>query len=52
MFDFSKLGDLSRIAGEAKEMQEKQERCQREQTELLRQISNKLDQVIALLKTN
>lgn len=52
MFDFSKLGDLSKLAVEAKQVQEKQERLQREQIDLLKKISDKLDQVIALLKEN
>mgnify|MGYP001619018301 CR=1 FL=1 len=46
MFDLNKLGDLSKIAGEAKQMQDKQERGQREQIELLKKISDKLDQII------
>ena len=50
MFDLNKLGDMAKIAGEARAMQEKQERTQREQTELLKNIANKLDQVITLLK--
>jgi hypothetical protein len=50
MFDFSKLGDLSKMAGEAKQMQEKQERFQAEQLEVLKKISAKLDQIILLLK--
>lgn len=52
MFDFSKLGDLSKLASEAKQVQEKQERLQREQIDLLKKISDKLDQVIALLREN
>jgi hypothetical protein len=50
MFDFSKLGDLSKVASQAKEMQGKQERAQREQTDLLKKISHQIDQVIELLK--
>ena len=50
MFDLSKLGDITKIAGEAKNMQEKQERMSREQTEMLRKISTQLDTVISLLK--
>lgn len=52
MFDFSKLGDLSKLASEAKQVQEKQERLQREQIDLLKKISDKLDQVIVLLREN
>ena len=50
MFDLSKLGDMAKIANEAKGMQEKQERMTSEQTDLLRKISTQLDAVIALLK--
>lgn len=50
MLDFSKLGDMAKIAGEAKKMQERQERMQQEQTEMLKKISAQLDQVVDLLK--
>ncbi len=50
MFDLNKLGDLSKMAGEARQLQEKQERIQREQIEVLRSIAAKLDEVIKLLK--
>jgi hypothetical protein len=50
MFDLSKLADMSKLAGEAKAMQEKQERAAREQTDLLRKIAAQLDTVISLLK--
>lgn len=50
MFDFSKLGDLSKLASQAKELQEKQEHMQEEQINLLKEISRKLDAIIAFLK--
>ncbi|HOW58584.1 MAG TPA: hypothetical protein PLO78_02525 [Candidatus Omnitrophota bacterium] len=50
MFDLNKLGDMAKIAGEAKAMQEKQDKMSREQIDLLRKISNQLDAVISLLK--
>ncbi len=50
MFDLNKLGDMAKIAGEAKSMQERQERMTREQTDLLQKISAQLDKVIALLE--
>ncbi len=50
MFDLSKLGDMTKIAGEAKAMQEKQERMSREQTDLLRNISEQLEKIISLLQ--
>jgi len=49
MFDLNKLGDMAKIAGEAKQMQEKQERMAREQLEALLKISVKLDTIIGLL---
>ncbi|MFH1995602.1 MAG: hypothetical protein ABIJ27_01240 [Candidatus Omnitrophota bacterium] len=50
MFDLNKLGDLSKIAGQAKRIQEKQDRAQAEQTELLKKISRQMDEAIELLK--
>ena len=50
MFDLSKLGDMAKIAGEAKLMQEKQERMLKEQLDILRKISTQMDTVIAFLK--
>ncbi len=50
MFDLGKLGDLSRFAQDAKAIQERQERLQKEQIELLKGIAVKLDEVIAILK--
>ncbi|MFA7676880.1 MAG: hypothetical protein WCY34_01785 [Candidatus Omnitrophota bacterium] len=50
MFDFSKLGDLSKVASQAKEMQAKQEVSRREQIDLLRKISSQLEDITALLK--
>lgn len=50
MFDFSKLGDLSKMAGQAKEIQEKVEAFQRQQTQLLEKISKQLEEVLSLLR--
>jgi len=50
MFDFNKLGDLSKMAQSAKQIQEKQDRLQREQIDLLNKISSQLQEVILLLK--
>ena len=50
MFDISKLGDMAKIAGEAKNMHEKQEKMSREQLEMLRKISTQMDTVISLLR--
>ena len=50
MFDLNKLGDMAKIAGEAKNMQERQERMSREQLDLLGKISAQMDTVISLLR--
>lgn len=50
MFDMSKLGDMAKIASEAKHMQEKQERMAREQLDVLKKLSSQMDTMIALLK--
>ena len=50
MFDLSKLGDISKLAGQAKELQQMQERAQREKIDLLKKITGQLDEVISLLK--
>lgn len=47
MFDLNKLGDMAKIASEAKNMQEKQDRLAREQLELLKKISGQLDVLIS-----
>ena len=49
MFDFNKLGDLSKMASQAKELQKAQERQQNEQLEILRKISSQLDEVLSYL---
>ena len=50
MFDFSKLGDMSKLANQAKQIQERQECLQREQLQLLKNISNQLNEIITILK--
>lgn len=50
MFDLSKLGDMAKIASEAKSMQEKQDRMSREQLDVLQKISSQIDTVITLLR--
>jgi hypothetical protein len=50
MFDLSKLGDMAKLANEAKHMQEKQEYFQKEQIELLKKISKQLEELINLTK--
>ncbi len=50
MFDFNKLGDMTKMAGQAKKIQAKQEEFQQRQLRELKDISSKLDKVIELLK--
>ena len=52
MFDLSKLGDMTKLASEAKKLQAEQERGQREQIELLKRISRQLDEVLSTLRKN
>jgi hypothetical protein len=52
MFDLSKLGDMSKIANQAKALQEKQEQAQKEQIELLKKISGQLEEVLTHIKKN
>jgi len=50
MFDFSKLGDLSKMANQAKQLQANQEIAQKQQMELLEKISKQLQEIISLIK--
>ena len=47
---FNKLGDLSKMASQAKEIQKNQERQQNEQIEILHKISKQLEEAVSLLK--
>ncbi len=51
MFDFDKLGDMSKMAKEAKEIQKQQSEFQSKQIELLKDISLKLDKLISIIKS-
>jgi len=50
MFDLNKLGDMAKMARDAKQIHTDQQRIQGEQVELLRKISSQLDSVLSLLK--
>jgi len=50
MFDLNKLGDMAKIAQEAKALQKEQERVQREQIDILKKISSQLSEITTLLK--
>lgn len=50
MFDFNKLGDVAKMAGQAKKIQAKQEEFQQKQLQELKNIGAKLDKIIQLLE--
>ena len=50
MFDLNKLGDMTKMAKQAREMQAERDRARKEQTDLLVRISSQLETVIDLLK--
>ena len=52
MFDFSKLGDVSKMVSQAKDIQRSQEDFQKKQLKLLSEILNKLDEIALSLKSN
>ena len=50
MFDMGKLGDISKMMGDAKNLQKKQEMFQQESLAILKKISSQMDEIIKLLK--
>jgi hypothetical protein len=52
MFDFSKLGDVTKLANEAKQVQARQQELQLEQVKLLKKISAQLDELTRLVAKN
>ncbi len=50
MFDLNKLGDMTKIADQARQVNARQEKAQREQAELLRRISAQLERITVLLE--
>ncbi|MEW5758439.1 MAG: hypothetical protein AB1755_03085 [Candidatus Omnitrophota bacterium] len=50
MFDFKDMGNMMKLANEAKVMQEKQERSAREHMDLLKKISGQLDEILKELR--
>ena len=52
MFDMSKMGDMMKIANDAKAMQKEQDMARREQTDLLKKISQQLETVVTILESN
>lgn len=50
MFNFKDLGDMSKIASQAQEMQKAQQQTEDKKMRLLEKISSQLDEVIKELK--
>jgi len=50
MFDLKSLGDMSKIASQAKELQKQQDVKQQQQIDLLNRIANSLDQILNEIK--
>jgi len=50
MFDFNKMGDMMKMAQEAKKIQAAQDEQQRRQLEALNRISRQLDDILNQLK--
>ena len=50
MFDLNKMGDMMKIAADAKKMQAQQDEQQRKQLDTLNKISRQLDDILHHLK--
>ena len=50
MFDFKNLGDMTKIASQAKELQREQQRGEEEKMQILLKISQQLDEVLKELR--
>jgi len=50
VFNLKDLGDITKLAGQAKDIQRQQERKHQEQINLLNRIANTLDQILSELK--
>lgn len=50
MFDFNKLGELAKMASQAKDIQARQEKIHGRKIELLEKISRQLERITQLLE--
>ncbi|MBL7197560.1 MAG: hypothetical protein ISS47_05635 [Candidatus Omnitrophica bacterium] len=50
MFDFKNLGDMSKIASQAKELQQTQQKTEEKKIQILSKISQQLEEIITELK--
>jgi len=51
MFDFKDIGSMMKLAGAAKEVYEKQERLQQENLQMLKKISEQLNEILQEIKS-
>lgn len=50
MFDFKNLGDMTKLASQAKELQQAQQRTEDQKMQILHKISQQLDEVLKELR--
>ena len=50
MFDLKNLGDMAKLAGEAKELQREQQKSEERKMQLLSKISQQLDEILTELR--
>lgn len=50
MFDFKNLGDMSKIASQAKELQQEQQKTEQNKIQILLKISQQLEEIKTELK--
>ena len=51
MFNFKDLGDMTKLANEAKELQRTQQQAEERKMQALNKISSQLDEVLRILKS-
>lgn len=50
MFDLKNLGDMAKLASQAKELQQEQQRSEDKKMQILLKISQQLDEILSQLK--
>ncbi len=50
MFDFKNLGDMAKLASQAKELQQEQQKSEDKKMQILLKISQQLDEILSQLK--
>jgi len=51
MFNFKDLGDMTKLAGEAKELQRAQQQAEEKKMQILNKISSQLDEILRIIKS-